>query len=189
MSKKKNQTFHKEMTVSEAVDMFPEAADILMGYGLHCVGCYANAFETLEQGVMGHGYSKEEVKELVEDLNEAYEETKNENKIKKIPKEADDMAITISDLALKKIQSIAHDEEKDGYPLRVDVRKVGPEYKYTLNFIEPKETSKTDKGFSFANNKVRVVIDKRHYSSLNGLEIDYLEEEHRSGFKMHNPNI
>ena len=182
-------TFSKDMTVGEVVSLFPGAADILMGYGLHCVGCHANAFETVEQGVLGHGYTMEEVEELIEDLNEAWQDSQDDASPKTLHKESENMEISITDFALEKIQSIAELENKAGYPLRVAARKVGPQLKYSLDFVEPQSTSATDKGFSFQNGKVNVVIDKNLYSDLNGLEIDYIEEDHRAGFKMNNPNI
>lgn len=176
------------MTVGEVVALLPEAADILMSYGLHCVGCHANSFETVEQGVLGHGYTEEEVAELVNDLNEAYQEGIGEAKQKKPAKSADELSISITDFALKKIQSIAKDEEKEGFPLRIGARRVGPKLKYSLDFVDPQSTTKNDKGFSFGKAKVSVVVDKNLYEDLNGLEIDYIEEEHRTGFKMNNPN-
>lgn len=45
------------------------AAEILLDSGLHCIGCFASQFETLEQGCKGHGMSDEEIDELIKKLN------------------------------------------------------------------------------------------------------------------------
>jgi iron-sulfur cluster assembly protein len=187
MTKKPEITFNKDMTIGEVVGMYPDAADILMGYGLHCVGCHANAFETVEQGVMGHGYSEEDLENLMEDINEAYEDEQEGAERKPIPKEADDMEIEVTEKAQAQIEKIVQDEKKEGMTLRIDAQSVGPKLKYSMNFMKPEETTKSDKGFSFG--KIKIVIDKKLYKKLNGLEIDYIKEEKRAGFKMNNPNI
>lgn len=187
MSKSADITFHKDMTVGEVVSLFPGAADILMGYGLHCVGCHANAYETVEQGVMGHGYSEEDLENLMEDINEAYLDEQEGVERKPLPKEADDMEIEVTDAALEQIKKIAADDQKESWPLRIEAQSAGPKLRYSMNFIDPKETTISDKGFSFGS--VKIVIDKKLYHKLNGLEIDYVQEENRAGFKMNNPNV
>jgi len=46
-----------------------EAVEILTDLGLHCIGCFASQFETLELGCRGHGMSDEEIDDLIEKLN------------------------------------------------------------------------------------------------------------------------
>ncbi|MCK5594525.1 MAG: DUF1858 domain-containing protein, partial [Candidatus Aenigmarchaeota archaeon] len=41
---------------------------VFQDHGLHCIGCFAASFETLEQGAAAHGM---DIKKLVEDLNAA----------------------------------------------------------------------------------------------------------------------
>ena len=45
------------------------AAEVLFDIGLHCIGCFASQFETLEQGCKGHGMSDKEIDELIKKLN------------------------------------------------------------------------------------------------------------------------
>lgn len=187
MTKKPSLVFDKDMTVGDVVGAFPGAADILMGYGLHCVGCHANAFETVEQGVMGHGYSQDDLKNLIEDINEAYQDEQEGGELKPVPKEADSMEIELTKKAEQQIEKIAKGEKKEGYPLRIDAQSAGPKLRYTMNFISAQETTAQDKGFSFG--KVKVVIDKKLYKKLHGLEIDFVKEKERAGFKMNNPNF
>ncbi|MBI2138929.1 iron-sulfur cluster assembly accessory protein [Candidatus Woesearchaeota archaeon] len=69
----------KDMLIGDLVQLFPEAIEPLLAEGVHCIGCGASYFETLEQGLMGHGRSPEEVESIVEKLNEAVEDSRQES--------------------------------------------------------------------------------------------------------------
>lgn len=56
----------KEMTITEIVGKYPKAAEVLLGYGMHCFGCMAARFENIEQGALAHGIN---VENLMKDLN------------------------------------------------------------------------------------------------------------------------
>jgi len=55
------------MTIGEVVRTYPQTVEILMDFGMGCVGCPASQAETLEQAAMVHGF---DVDELMEKLNE-----------------------------------------------------------------------------------------------------------------------
>jgi hybrid cluster-associated redox disulfide protein len=57
----------KDMTIGEVVRTYPETIEVLMEFGMGCVGCPASQAETLEQAAMVHGF---DVDELLEKLNE-----------------------------------------------------------------------------------------------------------------------
>jgi len=60
----------KKMSFSEIIKKHPEATEILMEKGMHCIGCPMAQMETLEQGAKAHGLNPDEiVKELNEKLN------------------------------------------------------------------------------------------------------------------------
>jgi hybrid cluster-associated redox disulfide protein len=59
----------KDMTIGEIIDMYPDTIEIILEYGLHCVGCGISGFETIEQGAMSHGMSSDDVEMSVRDLN------------------------------------------------------------------------------------------------------------------------
>lgn len=65
----------KDMNLKEIVQKNPKAAEIMMGYGLHCIGCMASQFESLEQGCRVHGLDEKQIDEMVEKINKT-EETK-----------------------------------------------------------------------------------------------------------------
>ena len=60
-----------EMSFSELLEKYPQTAVIMMKHGLHCVGCHAAAFETIEQGCIMHGMSEEDIKKMLKEMNEA----------------------------------------------------------------------------------------------------------------------
>lgn len=69
-SKNDEAVITRDMILGEIVADFPDTALVMMEYGLHCVGCFANAFDTVESGARIHGLSEEEINQMVSDMNE-----------------------------------------------------------------------------------------------------------------------
>ena len=61
-------TINKNIGITELAEKYPDSLPILLDSGMHCIGCMAAQFETLEQGCMAHGI---DVDELVKKINEA----------------------------------------------------------------------------------------------------------------------
>lgn len=59
-------TITKDMLMSEILRQNPEAAPIMMQYGLGCLGCPSAQNESLEQAAQIHGI---EINALIESLN------------------------------------------------------------------------------------------------------------------------
>ena len=51
----------KEMTIGQSLKIKPEVAPILMGRGMHCLGCPASQGESLEEAAMVHGMNIEDL--------------------------------------------------------------------------------------------------------------------------------
>ena len=60
----------KDMNLAEVVSKYPESAEVLMDFGLHCVGCGASSFDTIEMGAKVHGMSDKEMAEMLDRVNE-----------------------------------------------------------------------------------------------------------------------
>jgi hybrid cluster-associated redox disulfide protein len=60
----------KNMTFGELLKQFPKAGPVLMGYGLHCVGCHIGVTETIEEGARAHGLDDDRIESMMKDLNE-----------------------------------------------------------------------------------------------------------------------
>ena len=56
----------KDMLIGEILKTKPEAAQILMGFGMGCIGCPSSQMESLEQAAAVHGIN---VDDLIEALN------------------------------------------------------------------------------------------------------------------------
>src|SRR3989338_615404 len=61
----------KDMRVLDIVTLVPQAADVMAAWGLHCSGCSVGGLESLEEGCKAHGYGEEEIRLLLEDIEEA----------------------------------------------------------------------------------------------------------------------
>ncbi len=59
----------KTMMISEIVDEHPDIVPEITSRGMHCLGCGASAFETLEEGMMMHGMEPHEIDKTIEELN------------------------------------------------------------------------------------------------------------------------
>ncbi|XOU94036.1 MAG: DUF1858 domain-containing protein [Candidatus Kerfeldbacteria bacterium] len=71
--KSKKDKITKDILMGELVSKYPQTSEVLMQYGLHCVGCMLSPYESLEAGVSVHGIS---LKPLLKDLNKVITKTK-----------------------------------------------------------------------------------------------------------------
>ncbi|WP_067140881.1 DUF1858 domain-containing protein [Oceanivirga salmonicida] len=68
-----------DMNIMEAVEEFPIIAEILMRYGLGCVGCIISSAETLYEGIAIHGLDPDIVIEEINMILEMEEEENEKN--------------------------------------------------------------------------------------------------------------
>ena len=186
MPQEQVQQVNKDTMISNILMIDPKKADLLteimLEFGIHCVGCGASNFETLEQGVLGHGYSEKDLDKLITDLNKALG-AKGE---KKEPVKEEAFKITLTEDALEKVkQSMKDREGNENSILRISVVGGGCNgFLYDLQFID--EPSKTD--LNFKQEDVNLAVDKKSMEMLNQIEIDYVDTLNESGFKFNNPN-
>lgn len=67
--KAKKESITKDMLMADIIMKYPEVAPILMGYGLHCVGCDFAYSDTLEIGAKTHGMDKDTMEMMLKDAN------------------------------------------------------------------------------------------------------------------------
>lgn len=168
---------HKDMTMGEVLAKYPDCAAVMKKYGLSCVGCSVSYSETLEEGVLSHGYDKTTVESMLKEMNKVAKEKKTQPENLK--------EINITESAAKKILEIAKKEKMEGYGLRFSVIPGGCSgFSYSMNF--DKEPMKDD--LVFKDNNVKVFIDSETLQFVKGVTIDYIESLEGSGFKITNPN-
>ena len=171
------QLITKDMTIGQVFENYPQKAaklaDVMTNHGLHCVGCHVNVYETIEQGIMGHGMTKKELDSLLKGMNAVLmekEEAKGDLKLTKT--------------AAAKVKELMKKEKKQGYGLRIAVEAGGcAGSSYALYF------DKEVKGdHVLKQDGVTAYIKPEHFELLKGTEVDYVDGLQGAGFKFNNPN-
>lgn len=171
-------TINRQMTIEEILSLFPYKAQRLSqeitNAGLHCVGCHAAVWETLEGGMKSHGKTEEEIDRLVTRLNALLQE------------KADESTISITARAAKKYQAILEDDGRPGWALRFGDKPAGCSgFEYVLDYSE--KANADDEVFQ--SQGLEIHVQKGAAKRLMGSEIDYVDGLQGSGFKISNPNV
>jgi iron-sulfur cluster assembly protein len=170
---------HRQMTIEEILSLFPHKAQRLSqeitNAGLHCVGCQAATWETLEAGMLGHAMSHEAVDRLVDRLNALLEE-----------KDEDATTITLTKRAAKKYLEILEEEGKQGWGLRFAEKMAGCNgFEYLLDYSEYALTDDT----IFVSAGIEIHVNNAMVKRLVGSVIDFVDGLQGSGFKVSNPHV
>lgn len=62
----------KDMTIGEILSAAPNIAPLLMGVGMHCLGCPASQGESLEEAAMVHGIDIDELMTYLEEKKDTW---------------------------------------------------------------------------------------------------------------------
>ena len=57
----------RETLIGEIVNDYPEATDVLLSIGMHCLGCPASQGESLEEACMVHGMNPDVLVKRIND--------------------------------------------------------------------------------------------------------------------------
>jgi len=172
------QKIHRDMTIDSILGLFPQKAQKLSqeitNAGLHCIGCHAATWETLEAGMYGHGKSDDQINRLLERLNTLLDEA------------VDVTQITMTPRAAKKYLEILAAEGKEGYGIRFSEEMAGCSgFEYKLDYS--KEAAADEE--VFISQGIEIHIKKSKVGRLLGSEIDFVDGLQGSGFKVSNPNV
>lgn len=105
--------------------------------------------------------------------------------------------MNITEAAAKQVQTLIDSRDKPTYGVRVGVDKGGCSgLTYKLEFAEGKASFDEEIEYVLAGEshenlpevKIRVLIDPKAVMYLIGTEMDYVEEQMKSGFVFKNPN-
>ena len=58
---------NRKTLIGEFVNQYPETAEVLLGIGMHCLGCPASQAESLEDACAVHGVDPESVIKAIND--------------------------------------------------------------------------------------------------------------------------
>lgn len=182
MSQTQDQTkkkINRHMTIEDILSLFPYKAQRLSqeitNAGLHCVGCHAATWETLEAGMLGHGMAQEAIDRLVDRLNALLQEP-----------DSDLNTISITKRAAQKYLEILEEDGKQGWGLRFAEKMAGCNgFEYILDYSEKALADDT----IFESLGVQIHVNNAMVKRLKGSVIDYVDGLQGSGFKVTNPNV
>ncbi len=168
---------NKDMTIEEILTTFPQRsqrlAQEMMNAGLNCVGCGAAVWETLEAGMLGHGFNDQDLDKLLKKLNAI------------LAQEMDLSTITLTSKAAQKFRDILEEEGKEKWGLRFGDRAGGCSgFEYELDFSE----KPTPQDETFISEGIEIHVHKSAVERLKGCVIDFVDGLQGSGFKIMNPN-
>jgi len=170
----------KDMVIGDILKKYPDVAVVMLEHGLHCVGCHANVFDTVEAGSKIHGLSDDVINNMVDQMNKFIAEDQN-----KKAEPAGPAKISITEVAASKVKELMAKEKQEGYGLRVGVVPGGCSGSmYQMNF--EKEPAEGD--VVIEANGVKLFIEKGSVDTLRDVVIDYVDTLNESGFKLNNPN-
>ena len=66
---RKKVEFKKTMTIEEVLTLDPNAEEVLLGFGMHCLGCPCSRAETIEDACMVHGINVEDLMNKLNKIN------------------------------------------------------------------------------------------------------------------------
>ena len=166
----------KDMTVGDVVRKYPQVAPIFQSYGLHCVGCGVQYFETIEQGAMGHGMNEETFANMLKDANTVAAERAAEPTVE---------IVTLTAKAVKKVQEFMNGQQGKAPCLRIGILKGGcAGLSYDLALEDAPKLNDT----IIKQDAITIVISNDVVSQVKGTRIDYVDALQGSGFKIDNPN-
>ncbi len=168
----------REMTIGDVVKRFPQAAEVFLEYGLHCVGCHVSYWETLEEGARGHGMSEEEIDMMVRDANQIAMDPKHQVSA------SDHNEIHLTPKAVEKVRSFMQADEKDAY-FRIALHEGGCS---GFSYVFSIDKKMRDGDVTFEKDGLKCAVEKKWLESIKGSTIDYIETLQESGFKVSNPN-
>ena len=159
----------KDMTIGDVIKEYPETIEIMLSYGLHCVGCSVQYWESIEGGCKTHGFEDEKIDKMVKEMNEVLVVDKGE--------------FTVSDKAITKLNEMVQKQDKSPI-LRINVVSGGCSgFQYHFDFDEIKDDDeKMDIG------GITFVMNKDSKEMLKGSKMEYIDTLNESGFRISNPN-
>lgn len=172
---KSEMAISKEMTIEEVFQRYPgksqKLAQIMTNAGLHCVGCNASVFETIEQGMLGHGMSQKEVNSLVKELNQSLNS-----------KEENTDSIKFTEFGAEKCKQL---RKHPGHMFKISLIRGSCGWTYDFKFREKKEPVEVE----FEDKGIKILLDKEHLDKFRGMVVDYVDGLQNAGFKILNPNV
>ncbi len=167
-----DQPITPDMTIGKIVEQYPQTAEVLLGYGLQCVGCAVNPYETLEQGALGHGMSQDSLESLLQEANMVV--------TKQAPFEMNPEGITLAPNAVDTLEAMMEADGKQGQGLKIDAKKEGEGIDYFLDIVENAEENE----LTFEWDGINIFINQDSLDLMKPSVIDFVSMPGGEGFKV-----
>ncbi len=172
------QQITRDMTIDDIFTRFPgkaqKLAQEMTNSGLHCVGCSASTWETVEAGMYSHGMEDEQIDNLLGKLNTILAE------------KVDLATISITEKAVQKYNEILKEEGKIGWGMRLGERAAGCSgFEFFLDFSEKPKLD----DITIQSNGIALHIQQKSADRMMGSVVDYVDGLQGAGFKISNPNV
>jgi hybrid cluster-associated redox disulfide protein len=164
-----------DMTIAEIMDLVPQASLILADFQLGCAHCAMGSYETLREGVLGHGKDEKELAEILKQINEIAGKPRVMVDVEgiKFTEEAYDKVLEFMKLDPDKRENLA---------LRITVFEGKGDIEYLFDLVDKKKKSEQELKIS----NMRVFIDKKGLKHFEDKYIDYIDSFMGAGFKVLN---
>ena len=172
-----NDLIDQSWKLGDIVKKHPGLLPVLGDAGLPVNGCSMPAEDTLEQITLAMGWTDDEVRLLVKDLNNRIESN--------VTLRGKDGLVNVTQTALDKMKELMDKQDSKGYGLRLSVVPGGCAG-YTYGLMFSKEPTASDEILDI--NGVKFFVDGNSLSLLQGVEVDYVDALQGAGFKITNPN-
>lgn len=199
------------------MERYPAAAEIMQSYGLQCIGCHVNPYESLEAGARGHGMADDVIQSMLAELNElAAHQLKQEQEGGTSEKSTSypgqdthsestgcgcgdhedagahthEMAAALADVKLTAAAAKklkAVLQEQGKSGWCIRLQAVAGGCAGYMYGMDFEQAPAKDDAV-VEQDGVRVVMDPASQKVLRGIEVDYIETLQQSGFKFNNPN-
>ena len=166
----------KDSLISAVLEQFPQTRGIFASHGLHCAGCVASPFETVEDGCRAHAMTPQEIDALVDELEDA---AKGGNAIAEIPGYASSAPVFLTGPAASRLKKMMESEGKTGFGIRIYTSRLhsGKE-SFEMDFEDgPKESDESCESCG-----LRIFWERAVSGAVRGIRIDFKESVSGSGF-------
>jgi hybrid cluster-associated redox disulfide protein len=166
-------TIDSGMTIADIIQKIPQAALILNDFKLGCASCSIGTIETLKDGVMGHGMSEDDVKDIVTEIN-------NIATTPRVFIDADGVLLT--EEAYDKVLEFmrADPEKRKNLALRIEVVQSGDRFQYFFDLVAKKKAAEKE----LVAGSLKIFIGKKALDFFADHYIDYQETAFGAGFKV-----
>ena len=182
----------KHWRISRILEEIPDSIELFLEYDLDCYSCSASDSERLNDGLLSHGYSAEEIEDFVAKLQRLLEK-KNSAELE--PVDVSDYeckvlenglgvaGLIITNTAIEAINQLNVDSKKY-FKIKISAGGCSG-YSYQYDYLDSLDSN--DVEFNMTEN-LTLVLDLYSYHKLKGSTLEFKFALQDSGLKIINPN-